>query len=179
MATKAHICAGIATGALGGFLGAFVMNQFQSLWSSASKLLAESQGTQQQQSSSQDEDATQNTAREISEHVFDHELTESEKGKAGTAVHYGIGTLMGAVYGISAEALPISRAGRGTIYGAAVWLFADEIAVPAFGLSGSPLKTPLSTHARALSSHLLYGFATDTVRRVLMGSEAGQAATNG
>lgn len=173
MATSSSVWASVATGAIGGLAGAFAMNQFQTLWSAASKKLAEEQGVQQQQASSQDEDATQETARIISEHVFDHELTKSEKQKAGPAVHYGIGTMMGAVYGVAAEMLPISRAGRGTVYGGTVWLFADEIAVPAFGLSGSPTKTPLSTHAQALASHLVYGFVTDLVRRTFLGNKAG------
>ncbi len=173
MATKKRVWAGLATGAIGGLAGAFAMNQFQSLQSSASKALAEKQGVQQQKYSSQDEDATQKTARAISEHVFDHELTKPEKEKAGPAVHYGIGTLVGAVYGVAAETLPISRAGRGTVYGGAVWLFADEVAVPAFGLSGSPTKTPLSTHVSALASHLVYGFVTDLIRRTLLGNKAG------
>lgn len=174
MASKGRVWAGLAIGAIGGLAGAFAMSQFQSLWSSASKKLDEEQGVQQKpQAPSQDDDATQKTARAISEHVFEHELTKSEKEKAGPAVHYGIGTLMGAVYGVAAETLPISRVGRGTLYGGAVWLFADEIAVPAFGLSGSPTKTPLSTHAKALSSHLIYGFVTDLLMRTFLGNRAG------
>jgi len=172
MTNKARMGAMITTGAIGGFIGAFAINQFHSVWSSALKSLGVGQSPQQQ-SSSQDDDATQKAGRAIAEQVFDHEPTKSEKQKAATAVHYGIGTLMGAVYGVAAETLPISRAGRGTLYGGAVWLFADEIAVPAFGLSGSPIKTPLSTHAEALASHLVYGFVTDLVLRTFLGNRAG------
>lgn len=165
MANNKCIWASLATGALGGLAGALAMNQFQSLWSAVSKATGDRHNAQQQ-SKSQDEDATQKTARVLSENVFGHELTRSEKQKAGPAVHFGIGILMGAVYGAAAESLPISRIGRGTVYGAAVWLFADEIAVPAFGLSGSPANTPISTHVNALSSHIVYGFTTDLVKRL-------------
>jgi putative membrane protein len=168
MATNHCVLASTAAGAAGGIAGALAMNGFQALWSAASASLAEQQGHKPQQSESQDDDATKKTADVISQAVSGHKLTKPEKEKAGPAVHFGIGTLMGAVYGVAAETLPISRVGRGTIYGGAVWLFADEIAVPAFGLSGSPAETPLSTHLNALASHLVYGFVTDLVRRTLL-----------
>src|SRR5215831_9326800 len=48
---------------------------------------------------------------------------------------------------------------------AAVWLIADEIIVPALGLSKPPTKYPLSTHASSIASHLVYGMTTEIVRR--------------
>lgn len=39
--------------------------------------------------------------------------------------------------------------------GLKVWLVADEAAVPALGLSGSPTEVPLSKHAYALASHFV------------------------
>jgi putative membrane protein len=48
-----------------------------------------------------------------------------------------------------------------------VWLGADEIGVPALGLSGPPTQYPLSVHLYALASHLVYGFTTELVRRTL------------
>jgi len=35
------------------------------------------------------------------------------------------------------------------------------------GLSASPARYPLSTHAESLATHLVYGVATDTVRRLV------------
>lgn len=172
MSTNHCVLASAAAGAVGGVAGALAMNGFQSLWSTASASLAEQEGHKPQQQESQDDDATEKTADAISQVTSGHKLTKAEKEKAGPAVHFGIGTLIGAVYGVAAETLPISRVGRGTIYGAAVWFFADEIAVPAFGLSGSPTKTPLSTHLNALASHVVYGFVTDVVRRTLLRATA-------
>jgi uncharacterized membrane protein YagU involved in acid resistance len=48
-----------------------------------------------------------------------------------------------------------------------VWLLADELAVPAAGLSKSPKEFPLTTHIYALASHLVYGWITETVRRAV------------
>lgn len=150
------------TGALGGLAGAWAMNLFQSLWSKASKEL--SQGNE----SGGGEDATVKTAKAISEKLFDHKLTEEEKKWAGPAVHYGFGTVAGATYGVLSATMPMVRSGLGTAYGSAVWLAADEIAVPAFGLSQSPAETPLSSHVQALIAHLVYGLTTELMCRAFV-----------
>jgi uncharacterized membrane protein YagU involved in acid resistance len=74
---------------------------------------------------------------------------------------------MGALYGLSTEWFPIVGAGRGTLYGGAVWLFADEIAMPALGLLGPLRTTPLSSLVSALASHMSYGFVTDFLFQTL------------
>jgi len=78
-----------------------------------------------------------------------------------------MGMLSGAIYGAVAEVLPIVRAGNGLLFGTILWWVADNTAVPAVGLSKRPSAYPPSTHAYALSSHLVYGFVTESVRRVL------------
>ena len=75
--------------------------------------------------------------------------------------------LSGAIYGAVAEVLPIVRAGNGLLFGTILWWVADNTAVPAVGLSKRPSAYPPSTHAYALSSHLVYGFVTESIRRVL------------
>ena len=74
---------------------------------------------------------------------------------------------MGGLYGALAEIAPIAIIGFGLAFGAIFWVAADEAAVPALGLSKSPTESPLSTHASALASHLVYGLTTDLVRRAL------------
>jgi putative membrane protein len=149
----------VAAGAVGGLVAAFAMNQFQSLLKAASG---------QQKSSSQDEDATVKTAKAISQTFFAHELTDDQKKWAGPAVHYSLGASLGAVYGALAETAPLATAGAGTAYGTAVWFGADEIAVPAFGLSKGPAEFPLSTHLSALASHLVFGVVTGLTRRLIL-----------
>ena len=46
-------------------------------------------------------------------------------------------------------------------------VLADELAVPAAGLSKPPKEIPLTTHVYALASHLVYGWITETVRRAV------------
>jgi putative membrane protein len=143
------------------------MNLFQALWTKAGKEFSNEDGGQQQ-SDGGGEDATVRTARAISQQIFDHKLTEAQTKWAGPAVHYGFGALVGAAYGILAETVPTLTAGYGTAYGSAVWLAADEIGVPAFGLSQPPSETPVTSHLQALASHLVYGVTTDLTRRALL-----------
>ena len=161
---------GIAAGALGGLAGSFAMNQFQSVWSKASKALSSEEPKQQQSSGGNEdksEDATVKTAEAISCALFEHKLSSDEKKWAGPAVHYGFGTLVGATYGALAAKAPAVSSGRGTAYGGAVWLIGDEVAVPSFGLSQPPDESPLSSHVNALAAHLVYGFVTDLVVRTI------------
>jgi putative membrane protein len=83
-------------------------------------------------------------------------------------VHYALGTLLGTAYGAFAERAPVACAGYGAVYGSAVWLAADEFAVPAFGLSKPLRETPASSHVQALAAHLVYGITTDLIRRALV-----------
>ena len=74
---------------------------------------------------------------------------------------------MGAVYGAAAEFSSEITSGAGLPFGALIWLGADEGVVPLLGLSKSPTEYPLSIHAYALASHLVYGLTTEAVRRAV------------
>lgn len=152
-------------GSLGGLTASWAMNEFQSLWTKAANQLSDNQGDSPEGTG---EDATVKAAKAIAQKVFHHELTDDEKNWAGPALHYGFGTLAGAIYGVLADGIPLSTAGFGTVYGSIVWLAADEIAVPAFGLSKSPLQTPIPSHVQALASHLIYGITTELIRRAMV-----------
>ena len=56
--------------------------------------------------------------------------------------------------------------GYGTAFGAALFAVADEVVVPAAGLSDQPTEIPMSLHALALFSHMVYGATTEGVRRL-------------
>ena len=49
-----------------------------------------------------------------------------------------------------------------------MWAIADEMVVPALGLSKPISETEASSHASALASHLVYGVVTDLARRGLL-----------
>jgi hypothetical protein len=169
---------GVVAGVAGGLLASLAMNQFQSLVKKATS--GKDSGGEQHSKDRGDgksadagkhqgggEDATVKTAEAISDKVFQHPLSEEGKKVAGPAVHYALGAALGALYGGLAELDTRVALGAGVPFGTAVWLAADEIAVPAFGLAPPPTETPASTHATALASHAVYGLTTDLVRRAL------------
>ena len=112
-----------------------------------------------------DEDATIKIARRASELVRHRPLAESEKPLAGHLVHYGFGATMGALYGAAAALTPVVTIGAGTVYGAAVWLGAHAIVVPAFGLARSPLREPPGKEALEFVLHLAYGVTVGLLHR--------------
>jgi len=160
---------GLMAGVIGGLVASLAMNQFQVLWGKLAEEAEASQGKKKKKKSQAEGggDATVKAAEAISEGVFDHELTKSEEKIAGPAVHYAMGATSGAIYGAMAELTPLVTVGAGLPFGTAVWLVADEAALPALGLSKPPTEVPLSTHAYALASHFVYGLTTEVVRQAV------------
>jgi putative membrane protein len=180
---SSNLWKGLAAGAAGGLVASWVMNQFQALWSRKAYGIERSHGAQslqrgsprhgvaralQERGSDRERDnAAVRMASAVSEDVFGHRLAEREKEAAGAVAHYAMGVSSGAIYGAAAEMLPAATAGAGLPFGAVVWLVADELVVPALGLSKPPTEYPLSTHAYALASHLVYGLVTEMARGVV------------
>jgi hypothetical protein len=168
---------GILAGLAGGLVASWTMNQFQAALTRMAEGTQKPHGAQSMQPSQgskgngedakEQDDATVKTAEAISEGVFGHELQESEKKPAGAAVHYAFGTASGALYGALAEVVPQVTTAGGIPFGAAFWLLADEVSVPLLGLSKGPTAYPLSTHAYALASHLVYGATAELSRRAV------------
>lgn len=153
---------GVVAGIAGGLVASWTMNQVFTLWSKLSKSRRQKQTSDVGE---QKEPATIMLAKKISKGLLHHELTEQEKKIAEPAVHYGFGAAMGALYGGLAEYEPQVRTGLGTAYGSALFVVADEIAVPALGLSGKATKAPVSSHALGFTAHIVYGITTELVRK--------------
>lgn len=159
MAKKIWI--GAAAGIAGGIAASFVMDQFQALLKKveapANSAAAPEQG----------DPATVKAAVALAGPVLHRPLGEDEKKVAGPLMHYAMGAVSGGIYGAVAETLPWTAAGFGSLFGAILWVLADELAVPGFGLSKAPNEYPPAVHANALASHVVYGISTDIVRRLV------------
>lgn len=166
MNDEPDVVKGIIAGVAGGLLASLVMEQFQFVWKKTSEAI---QGASEEKKPKgrKPQPATVKAAQSISKTVFGKKLPQARKKLAGEAVHYAMGTASAAVYGALTEALPVATVGDGLVFGSAVWLLADEISVPALGLSKPPGKIPLSTHVYAFVSHLVYGWTTEMVRRAV------------
>ena len=162
---------GAVAGAVGGLAGAYVMGQFQSWWLDLEKRAAPKRRAHAAKDGATDkapeEPATVQVAERLAEKLLDSPLPEAMKPKAGEAVHYATGGLIGAAYGIAAEMLAPARWANGMAFGSVVWWVADNMAVPAQGLGKKPEQVPPSKHAYALASHLVYGLVTELVRRIV------------
>lgn len=174
---EGNVWKGIVAGLAGGLVASWTMNQFQAAWTRIQEGSEKPHGAQSMQPSEgsqgqgddakEQDDATVKVAKVISERVLGHELQESEKKPAGAAVHYAFGTVTGGLYGALAEVTPQVTSAAGIPFGAAFWLLADEISVPALGLSKGPAEYPVSTHVYALASHLVYGATAELSRRAI------------
>jgi hypothetical protein len=175
---------GLAAGALGGAVASFAMNQFQAAASrvfetpqhdsSKKERARQGQGWKEhrQPHGNEEENATVKAAVAVAD-AAGVELPEEDKPPAGNAVHYAFGIVTGALYGAVVEQWPKVGIAAGAPFGAAVWLAADEIAVPAAQLSKPPAEYPAHVHAMALGSHLIYGLTTEFMRRGLRGGLPG------
>jgi len=176
--SEGNVWKGLVAGLAGGLVASWTMNQFQASLTRIQEGTEKSHGAQsmqpaegssgdQSQDVKEQDDATVEVAKIVSREVLGHELQESEKKPAGAAVHYAFGTMSGGLYGALAEVTPQVTTGAGVPFGAAFWLLADEISMPLLGLSKGPTEYPVSTHAYALASHLVYGATAELSRRAI------------
>ncbi len=155
---------GLLAGAVAGLAATWVMTQFQNGWN---KVRGQSQSSNSTsgQDQQQSEDATMKTAGAIAGTIFRTDLSHERKQKLSPFVHYGFGTLMGAIYGGMHERFENMSLGWGSAFGSVLFLGADETAIPLLGLGPGPTETPLSTHLYAWASHLVYGATLESLRR--------------
>lgn len=146
---------GLVAGAVAGLTATWVMTQVQT---ALSKMAPKNEG-------GGGESATVQAAEALSRSALDQPLPDSQKTKASNVVHYGFGTVMGIVYGLAAEYAPVASVGGGIPFGTALFVGADEIAVPALQFSPPPTETPASKHLTGLLAHLVYGISAEGVRR--------------
>jgi hypothetical protein len=180
-AKRPSLLRGIITGATAGIAATLIMDQFFKLTSASQKAIEKQmklvQGespwqiaheqAQQEQKAAQQEDSTEIVARKIAA-ATGKTLGKEQKKTAGRVVHYSFGTLMGIVYGISAELVPDVTTAAGTAYGTLLFLGADEVAVPALRLSPKPAAdTPGTDHLQHWAAHVVYGGSLELVRSLV------------
>jgi putative membrane protein len=176
---RPNVLRGLATGVTAGIAATLIMDQFQKISTAGQKAIekqmrlahhesaeAIERDQQQEHETAQQEDSTEIVARKIAA-VAGKQLPPEEKKKAGRAVHYAFGTLMGAVYGVTAELVPEVTTGGGTAYGTLLFLGAHEVAVPAFQLAPSPADTPARDHLQHWAAHVVYGGSLELVRSLI------------
>jgi putative membrane protein len=153
---KQNLWKGFLAGALGGLAASFAMSQFHAVFQKAGSAALQI-----------GEDSTVKAASAVSRTAFHHKLTLDQKKIAGPIVHYGFGANVAGIYGITAELAPLVSTGWGIPFGAAVWLGAHVITVPALGLSDPITHSELRAEAVEFGAHLVYGAVAEGLRRFL------------
>ena len=74
---------------------------------------------------------------------------------------------MAAIYGVLVEFRRSTRLGWGLPFGAAVWLGAHVITVPALGLSEPVTRSAPAAEATEFAAHIIYGAVAEGFRRLL------------
>jgi len=163
---------GLAAGAIGGLAATWIMGYAQTAFHKVAGELAHAGGNgspapqRPHMPAAEDEPATVKAAVAIAR-AAGRDLAPERREAAGSLVHYAYGTLIGAAYGAAAEHSDLPRTASGAAFGSALWLLADEVAVPALKLARPARDYPAEVHAVALCSHLAYSVTTELIRRAL------------
>jgi uncharacterized membrane protein YagU involved in acid resistance len=166
-----HLVRGILAGVVGGLVASWVMNEFMA-GPGAALTKAVNTPEENREAAQQDpetrQDATMKAADAITETVTGGQhLTWEQQKEGGPIVHYAFGALAGGIYGALAEYSTLFSSGFGTGFGSALFAGADLFAVPAFHLGAPVTETPAHTLATPYAAHLVYGAATELVRRAV------------
>lgn len=97
------------------------------------------------------------------------ELDGQQRAAAAQIVHFGLGVVPGALYGVIRRRLPLIGAGRGVLFGVLLWAVNDEYLNTTLGLAGPYEDYPADAHWRGLVGHAVLGATTDTVIEALRG----------
>jgi putative membrane protein len=91
-------------------------------------------------------------------------LTSTTHTAAADAIQWSFGAAAGAVYGALAEFYPVATAKGGASFGLALATLTHEGGLPALGLSAEPEDGSIRERTSEMTSHVVYGLATETVR---------------
>jgi uncharacterized membrane protein YagU involved in acid resistance len=170
MNQEKHIGRGIVAGLAAGIVASWFMNEFMTGPGRKLQQAVQSPGDSEGdaiQNEAPKEDATMKTADAVVTTVTGGQhLSWEEREKAGPAVHYAFGGLMGAIYGGLVELWPGVSSGFGTTFGCVLFIGADLVAVPALKLGPSPAEQPTTAQVSPWAAHLVYGVTTELVRRI-------------
>jgi hypothetical protein len=110
--------------------------------------------------------SSQVAATSIAESIG-YPLDDDEEKLAASAIHYGLGTARGPVYGLLRRHAGLQPFPAGLLTGATLSLIVDEGVAPALGYSAPNTDYPMLTHVRGFLNHLAYGAAVGLTAEVL------------
>jgi putative membrane protein len=109
---------------------------------------------------------TEKLADKLSSGVLQQPLEPGTRKAAGQAIQWGYGALWGALYGVLESSIQLPSFIHGAIFGSAVGVV-GATALPAMGLAPAPKDQPMPMTAMQTVDHLIYGWVTALVFRLL------------
>lgn len=162
---RPSIVGGAIRGAIAGAIGTWVMDQVTTGLYQA-----------QSESDTQREEAARPNGQSSVANMLDRveettglRLSGGARPTVEQLVHYGLGTVPGAIYGALRSRVPLLGAGRGVLYGLALFGANDEALNTELGFAGPYDAYPWSSHWRGLVGHAILGLTTDTTLDLLGG----------
>src|SRR5688500_7740388 len=161
---------GILVGAVAGAAGSWAMSETQRAWTcavdgEAPESAAGKYDARDWQERTEGQNSNEIVAQEVATHTLGRPLDRQELAVGAALSHHAFGAAMGALYG--AYVARQRRDSTGIGFGLAVWLLADEIAMPLLGLSESTLRRPLEKRLQSIGAHLVFGMTTALGCRLL------------
>jgi hypothetical protein len=104
--------------------------------------------------------------KRLFEGLSGQELPDRRAALVNNFTHWGYGIMNGAPFGILAGSAPSPRLRYGALFGGAVWATSYAV-LPAVHLYQPIWKYDARTLSKDLAAHLVYGFSTATVFKLL------------
>ena len=158
MRTNDNIAAHLLKGAIAGAAATWAMGQVTT-W----MYERESEGVRQRESQARGGRSAHEVAAERAASSAGVSLSERQRGRAGSAIHWATGIAAGALYGLLRKRWAPAAAGNGLAFGTAFFLVVDELLNPLLGFTPGPQAFPWQAHARGLGGHLTFGVTSELV----------------
>jgi putative membrane protein len=99
--------------------------------------------------------------------IADYALAPATRAIAAEGIRWGFGAAAGAAYGALAEYYPAATAKEGASFGVVLETLTHEGALPVLGLAAEPEQQTTRERASEITSHVVYGMATELVRGLI------------
>lgn len=156
--SKQSLVVDLIDGAIAGAVATWLMGQVTTILYER-----ESKAVRQREDDARHGQTAYGVAAKKAAAIVGAELTDDQREKYGQAIHWALGVGAGAAYGVLRPRIKALSAGGGLLFGTAFWLFIDEGANTALGLTPGPTAFPWQTHARGLVGHFVFGAAANTM----------------
>src|SRR3954469_13506851 len=163
----------VLAGVLGGLAGTLAMNYAQRLWTHAADGAApRSAGGKHDardwQEREEGRNANELAAQAIATTIRGRPLTYDELKVAAPLAHFTFGAALGAIHGRTVRDDRGNLFTRAATFGAAVWLLADEAAMPLLRLSRPTTQRSLEKHLQSFVAHMAFGTVAELVRAIAL-----------